>query len=133
MQIVLMPQPPHSAAPGHQISDLAGAPAGSVLQLHTLMPCTQAGWPAVPHGVLLVLTDGIGKAVIDGAAQRVAAPCVLRLPAGSELRLLNQGAAPMRLVVMYPVAHRDADGDVEGDVEGDADGDAGADGTDRSD
>lgn len=105
MQLVLTPPPPQAAAPGQLVADLPGAPAGTTLQLHTLATGAQALWPASSQGALLVLTDGLGKATVDGAALRVTAPCVLRQPAGAELRLANQGSATLRVLVIRPVIH----------------------------
>jgi hypothetical protein len=108
MQRVLVPPPAQPAAPGQLCCVLPGAPAGTRLELHTLEPGAAAVWPAAPHGALLVLSDGFGKAAFDDGPQRVSAPCVLRLPAGSELRLINQGPTAMRLVFAAPVAHGEA-------------------------
>jgi hypothetical protein len=54
--------------------------------------------------VLLIVFDGLGKAAFDGAPQRIAAPCVLRQRAGTELRIVNQGSTPMRVINVRPAA-----------------------------
>ena len=62
-------------------------------------------WPAADVGAMWVLTDGLGKAAFDGAAQRIAATCVLRQRAGTELRITNPGSTPMRVLRWAPVDH----------------------------
>jgi hypothetical protein len=109
MQNVLTPAPPHQASPGQWVTDLPGAPAGLHLQLHTVAPGHAAAWHSTEGGALLVLIDGLGKAGFDGAAQRVAAPCVVRQLAGAVLRITNQGSTPMRVMRWAPVAHQPSD------------------------
>jgi len=105
MQTVLTPLPARSKAPGHLVAELPGAPPGSSLHLHTISPGALAQWQARAAGALLVLTDGLGKVALEGATLRVAAPCVVRLPAAATLRLANQGSEPMRVLVIAPVEH----------------------------
>jgi hypothetical protein len=75
------------------------------VQIHVLAPGHTALWPGAEAGALWVLTDGLGKAVFDGSAQRIAAPCVLQQRAGAELRITNQGSTPMRVMRWAPVEH----------------------------
>ncbi len=105
MQNVLTPALPRAASAGCWVTDLPGAPQGFSVQLHVLAPGHTGRWPAADAGALWVLTDGLGKAVFDGAAQRIAAPCVLRQLAGTALRVTNQGSTPMRVMRWAPVQH----------------------------
>ena len=105
MQNVLTPALPQAAPAGSRVIDLPGAPAGWGVQVHLLAPGHTALWPAADVGAMWVLTDGLGKAAFDGAAQRIAATCVLRQRAGTELRITNQGSTPMRVLRWAPVDH----------------------------
>lgn len=105
MQNVLTPSLPQVASTGSSVIDLPGAPAGLGVQIHLLAPGHTALWPAADAGAMWVLTDGLGKAAFDGAAQRIAATCVLRQLAGTELRITNQGSTPMRVLRWAPVDH----------------------------
>jgi hypothetical protein len=102
VQLVLVPPTPRTLGPGHQAVALPGQFAGHELWLHTLAPFARAEWPGGDCAVLLVLTDGRGKATLDGAAQRVSAPCVLQPPAGGWLQITNQGPTPMRVLAWVP-------------------------------
>lgn len=100
MQTVIAPLPPQTAGPGHAVAELRLP--GLRCHLHTLDPGATAHWEAGPDTPLLLLVEGIGKAVLDGASQRVTAPSALCVAAGSTLRLTNQGTTPMRLLALRP-------------------------------
>jgi quercetin dioxygenase-like cupin family protein len=73
--------------------------------LHTLAAGASVQWPPGEPAPLLLLTEGLGKAQLDGAALRVAAPCALCVPAAAVLRVSNQGSTPMRLLALRPHGH----------------------------
>lgn len=104
MQNVLTPSRARATSPGCQVTDLPGSPAGWALQLIVLAPGHAALWPAEAGAALWVVIDGLGKAQFDGAAQRIAAPCVLRQGAGKALQIVNQGSVAMRVVRWGAVA-----------------------------
>lgn len=103
MQPVITPLPAHARGPGHQVAELPLPAPAPRCQLHTLAPGASVQWPP-GEPALLLLTEGLGKAVLDGAALRVAAPCALCVPAAAALRLSNQGSTPMRLLALRPNA-----------------------------
>lgn len=104
MQNVLTLTSAKPVAAGQWMTDIPGAPAHLGLQLHLLAPGHAARWPGAEFEALLIVFDGLGKAAFDGAPQRIAAPCVLRQRAGTELRIVNQGSTPMRVINVRPAA-----------------------------
>src|SRR5512137_1779737 len=104
MQTVVTPLPAQALGPGHQVADLPLPAPAPRCQLHTLAPGASVQWPPGEPAPLLLLTEGLGKAALDGAALRVAAPCALCVPAAAALRLSNQGSTPMRLLALRPNA-----------------------------
>jgi hypothetical protein len=104
MQTVIAPLPAHTLGPGHQAADLPLPAPAPRCRLHTLAPGASVQWPPGEPAPLLLLTEGLGKASLDGAAQRVTAPCALCVPPAAALRLCNQGSTPMRLLALRPIA-----------------------------
>ncbi len=104
MQNVLILTTAKPVAAGQWLTEIPSAPAHLGMQLHLLAPGHAARWPGTNADMLLIVFDGLGKAVFDGAAQRIAAPCVLRQCAGTELRIVNQGSTPMRVMTVRPAA-----------------------------
>jgi len=104
MQTVITPLPAQALGPGHQAADLPLPAPAPRCQLHTLAPGASVQWPPGEPAPLLLLTEGLGKASLDGAALRVAAPCALCVPPAAALRLTNQGSTPMRLLALRPSA-----------------------------
>jgi hypothetical protein len=102
MQNVLTLNTAKPVAAGQWMTEIPGAPAHFGLQLHVLAPGHAARWPCTDLDVLLIVFDGLGKAAFDGAAQRIAAPCVLRQRADTELRIVNQGSTAMRVMYVRP-------------------------------
>lgn len=85
---------------GHTVRHLPGVEPP--LALHQLAPATSAHGVAPPDAPLrLVLLDGIGKAALDGDAQRVSAPALLRVPAAAAWTITNQGVTGMRVLVVW--------------------------------
>jgi quercetin dioxygenase-like cupin family protein len=69
--------------------------------LHTLAPGART-LPLRHQGERAVLVlDGSGKLLVDGAPQRFQSPCTLVVPPGTEHELVNQGATPMQFVVIH--------------------------------
>jgi hypothetical protein len=104
MQNVLTLNSAKPIAAGQWMAEIPGAPVHLGLQLHLLAPGHTAQWPSGDSDMLLIVFDGLGKAAFDGAAQRIAAPCVLRQSAGTQLRIVNQGSTPMRVMNVRPAA-----------------------------
>jgi hypothetical protein len=104
MQTVITPLPAHALGPGHQAAELPLPAPAPRCQLHTLAPGASVQWPPGEPAPLLLLTEGLGKASLDGAAQRVTAPCALCVPVAAALRLVNHGSTPMRLLALRPTA-----------------------------
>jgi hypothetical protein len=105
MQNVITPHPPHTQGPGHQVAPWPLPPPAPTCHLHTLAAGASVQWPPGEPAPLLLLTEGLGKAQLDGAALRVAAPCALCVPAAAVLRVSNQGSTPMRLLALRPHGH----------------------------
>jgi hypothetical protein len=101
MQTVVRPLPAQSPGPGHQVAEMPLAPTLPCCEWHALAPGCSVQWPAGRTPPLLLLTEGLGKAALDGAALRLAAPCALRVPATATLRLSNQGTTPMRWLAVW--------------------------------
>lgn len=104
MQNVLTLNTAKPVAAGQWMTEIPGAPAHLSLQLHLLAPGQLARWPCTDFDLLLIVLDGLGKAAFDGAAQRIAAPCVLRQRVGTELQIVNQGSTAMRVMYVRPAA-----------------------------
>jgi hypothetical protein len=102
MQYLLIPPPAHASSAGHSCCFLPapGLPGPEQLALHTLAAGAEFDAPAVASPALLALVDGQGKAALDGAVLRLAAPCVLRWPPATALRLINHGAVPLRWLLL---------------------------------
>ena len=100
MQFVFTPLPARTDGPGQQVAELPFAAPTAHCHLHTLAPGASVQWPPREPAPVLLLTEGLGKAALDGAALRVAAPCALRVPAATTLRICNQGSTPMRLLAL---------------------------------
>jgi hypothetical protein len=111
MQNVVIPLPAHAPGPGHQVAELPLAPPAPRCALHTLAAGASVQWLPGEAAPLLLLTEGLGKASLDGAALRLAAPCALCVPAGAALRLSNHGSTPMRWVALRPHEGRPGPGD----------------------
>lgn len=101
MQTVVTPLPAQAPGPGHQVAELPLAPPAPRCTLHTLAAGASVQWLPGEAPPLLLLTEGLGKASLDGAALRVAAPSALCVPAGAALRLSNQGSSPMRWMALW--------------------------------
>jgi hypothetical protein len=107
MQIVHHHGPARDSGAGHRCSRVAGPDLGSLpaeCWLHMLDPGATLAWPAAPCEQALVVIDGAGKLLFDGAPQRFVAPCTLLIPAGQTAQITNQGAIELRLIAIARLA-----------------------------
>jgi quercetin dioxygenase-like cupin family protein len=103
---VLSPAPPMDPFPGSRFTPLVAPSRGSArTSVWTIE--IQPGTPAAPHQVtdeeIFVVLDGEARVMLAGEVVRAGAGDAIVVPPDTDFALGNDGAAPLRLLCVFPV------------------------------
>ena len=103
---VLSPAPPMDPFPGARFIPLAAPSRGSV-RTSVWRVEIQPGTPAAPHQLtdeeIFVVLDGEASVTLAGEVSPATTGDTIVVPPNTDFALRNSGAAPLRLLCVFPV------------------------------
>ena len=103
---VLSPAPPMDPFPGARFIPLAAPSRGSV-RTSVWRVEIQPGTPAAPHQLtdeeIFVVLDGEASVTLAGEVSPATTGDAIVVPPNTDFALRNSGAAPLRLLCVFPV------------------------------